>query len=164
MNDLCVALLCLLATTPSQADEVFAGYGVGVFHDADNYTGQMKIAEIGFRHFVFEGVYWQNKIGYWGEGSDDKTRKNSGYYMTGLGMELDLRPFEMRSGYGVGLITTPDSQLGARFPQFNGELYVGLRDKKGDGIGARYNHFSCASLCDPNHGRDAVIIELSTKW
>lgn len=163
MNDLCLAILCLIASAPAHADEGYVSYGVGVFHDADNYTGQMKVAEVGYRHFMFDGVYWQNKIGYWGEGSDDKSRLSSAYGFTSFGMEMNLHPLEIRSGYGIGGITQTDSQLGGNL-QFNGEVYFGLRDKEGDGIGAKYNHISCASLCSPNHGRDNVQIELSIKW
>lgn len=164
MNDFCAALVLLLACGPTHADEAFLGYGVGVFHDASDYAGQMKVAEVGYRHFFFDGLYWQNKVGYWGEGSNDKTRKASGYLSSGLGMEVNLQPVEIRSGYGLAAITTPDSQLGSRFPQFQGELYLGVRDKKGDGIGFQYEHISCASFCSPNEGRDFVILQLSQRW
>jgi len=164
MNDFCLALLCLLASAPTHADEAFVSYGVGVFHDADQWLGQMKIAEGGYRHFVFDGVYVQAKVGYWGEGSNDKERKNSAYAAVAPGMEVDLRPIELRGSYGVAIITTPDTQLGTRFPQFNGEIYIGLRDRRGDGIGIEYQHFSCASFCSPNQGRDAAALQLSLKW
>lgn len=164
MNDFCLALLCLLASAPSQADEVFVGYGVGVFHDADQWVGQMKIAEAGYRHFFFDGVYGQAKVGYWGEGSNDKSRQASGYVAVGAGMEVNLQPVEFRGSYGVAGITTPDSQLGSRFPQFNGEIYFGVRDKHGVGMGVDYQHFSCASFCSPNEGRDAGILQFSKRW
>lgn len=164
MNDFCTGLVLLLACSTAHADEAFLGYGVGVFNDASYYTGQMKVGEVGYRHFLIDGIYWQNKVGYWGEGSDDRTRKSSGYLSTGLGMEVNLQPMEFRSGYGLAGITTPDSQLGARLPQFQGEAYLGVRDKQGDGIGLQYEHISCASFCTPNQGRDFLIIQLSTKW
>ncbi len=164
MNAACAAILCLLAGAPAHADEAFVGYGLGVFNSADEWIGQVKVGEVGYRHFLFDGVYWQNKAGYWGEGSNDKTRRASAWVSSGVGMELDLQPFEMRSGYGLAAISHPDSQLGSRFPQFNGELYVGLRDKEGDGVGFQYEHISCASFCSPNQGRDFVILQLSQKW
>lgn len=164
MNDICLTLLLAIACSTAHADEAFVGYGVGVFHDASEYTGQMKVGEVGYRHFLVDGIYWQNKVGYWGEGSNDKTRSSSGYGSTGFGLEMDLQPLELRSGYGVAFITSPDSQLGSRFPQFNGEAYAGLRDKRGDGIGLQYEHVSCASFCTPNQGRDFLIIQMSMKW
>lgn len=164
MNDFCLGVILLLACADTHADEAFFGYGVGVFNDASEWTGQMKVGEVGYRHFLFSGVYWQNKFGYWGEGSNDKTRKSSAFASTGLGMEVDLQPLEFRSGYGLAGISTPDSQLGASFPQFQGEVYVGVRDKKGDGIGLQYEHISCGSFCNPNQGRDFMTIQLSTKW
>lgn len=164
MNEVCLALLCLLAVSPVHADEAFVGYGVGVFHDSDSWLGQMKLAELGYRHFLIDGIYVQGKVGYWGEGSPDKTRKSSGYGAVGLGLEVSFPTIEFRGGYGVAAITTPDTQLGAVFPQLNGEAYCGVRDKQGDGFGLDYQHFSCASFCSPNEGRDAVTLQLSIKF
>ena len=164
MSDLCLGLILLIACTPTHADEAFVGYGIGIFNDASYNVGQMKVGDLGYRHFLFDGVYWQNKVGYWGEGSPDLSRSSSGFISSGLGLEMDLQPFELRSGYGLAAITSPDSQLGAVFPQFNGDLYAGFRDKKGDGIGLEYNHISCASFCSPNLGRDFIMIQLSQKW
>lgn len=146
------------------ADEAFIGYGVGVFNDANDFLGQNKYAYVGYREFLYKGIYWQEKGGFWGEGSPDQSRKSGGWISSGPGLEMDLEPFEMRSGYGLAAITSPDSQLGAVFPQFNGELYLGLRDKKGDGVGFEYDHISCASFCSPNEGRDFVTVQLSIKW
>ena len=164
MNSLCVALLCALATGPVQTNEAYVGYGVGVFNDADSYIGQMKVAEVGYRYFLLDGIYWQNKIGYWGDASNDKTRSSSGYGASGLGMELSLQPLELRSSVSLAMVTTPDSQLGSAFPQFNEELYAGLRDRMGDGFGFQYEHISCGPFCSPNLGRDFIILQLSRKW
>lgn len=157
-------ILLLLLSNVCVADEAFIGYGVGILHDADHYIGQNKYFELGYRDFLWKGIYWQDKGGFWGEGSPDMTRKAGFWASTGPGMELDLQPFEMRSGWGLAAISTPDSQLGARFPQFNGEVYAGLRDKRGDGVGFQYEHISCANFCNPNEGRDFVTLQLSIKW
>src|SRR5271167_920999 len=141
MNDFCI-LICLLISTPAHADEAFVGYGVGVFHDADQFLGQMKIANIGYRHFLFDGLYWQNKLGYYGEGSGDLTRKSSGFFSSGLGFEVSLLPVEFRGGAALAAITTPDSKLGAVFPQMNEDVSLGVRDKNGNGAALQYNHLS----------------------
>lgn len=159
-----LALLLLFISNLCLADEAFIGYGVGVFNDADQFLGQNKYAEIGYRDFLYKGVYWQFKGGFWGEGSSDQTRKAGFWGSMGPGMEMNLNPLELRSGYGIAAISDPDSQLGAYFPQFDGELYLGLRDKQGDGVGFQYEHISCASFCSPNHGRDFVTVQLSLKW
>lgn len=156
--------LLLLLSNVCLADEAFVGYGVGVFNDANDFVGQNKYAELGYRHFLYKGLYWQGKGGFWGEGSPDQTRKSGFWASTGPGLELDLQPFEMRSGAGIAAISSPDSQLGGYFPQFNEEIYAGLRDKRGDGIGFQYEHISCASFCSPNMGRDFVTVQLSLKW
>lgn len=154
----------LLLSTPVLADEAFLGYGVGILHDADHYVGQNKYAELGYREFIYKGVYWQYKGGFWGEGSSDITRKAGFWVSSGPGFEVDVQPIEIRSGWGLAAISTPDSQLGAYFPQFNGELYLGLRDKQGDGAGVQYEHISCANFCSPNQGRDFIVLQLSLKW
>lgn len=157
-------LLLLLMSSTCRADEAFLGYGLGIFNDAEYFVGQNKYGEIGYRQFLWDGIYWQYKGGFWGEGSPDSTRKAGFWVSTGPGLELDLQPIEIRSGWSIAAISTPDSQLGSRFPQFNGELYFGLRDKKGDGVGIQYEHISCASFCTPNQGRDFLILQLSQKW
>lgn len=159
-------LIMLLLLLPSfcMADEAFMGFGLGVMGDADQHPAQVKLGEFGYRRFMWHGIYWQNKVGYWGEGSDDHTRKGSGYGASGLGLEVKLHPIEIRGGYNLAAITTPDSRLGGRLPQFLGNLGVGFRDWEGDGIGIEYNHISSAGLVMPNHGRDFIVIELSEKW
>jgi len=145
------------------ADEAFVGYGVGIFRGADQFLGQTKYASIGYRDFLYEGLYWQSKLGFIGEGSADQTRKSGGWTSSGFGLETNLSPVELRGGAALAAITTPDSQLGGYF-EFNEDVSIGLRDTRGDGIALQYNHISCASLCSPNLGRDAVMLELSQKW
>jgi hypothetical protein len=160
-------VLLLISTTCFAYDdgETFLGYGVGVFNDAKYYPGQNKYGEIGLRSFLFQGIYLQNKLGYEGEGSPDKTRKSGFWGSSGPGMEIDLRPIEMRAGGGLGFISNPDSQLGGVFPQFNTYFAIGVRDRKGDGMAFEYNHLSSAGLASgANEGRDFVILELSQKW
>ncbi len=157
-----IALLLFLSSI-SNADEAFVGYGLGVFHGADTFLGQTKYLDLGYREFIWEGIYWQNKFGGIGEGSPDLTRKGGGWASTGFGIEVDLSPVELRGGGALAAITTPDSQLGG-YLQMNEDMSLGLRDKKGDGVAFQYNHLSCGSFCSPNLGRDFVIFELSEKW
>lgn len=153
----------LLLSTVAMADEGFVGYGLGVFHGADDFLGQSKYINLGYRADLGAGIYWQTKVGAWGEGGPDLTRKGGGFGSTGVGLEIDLQPIELRGGGALATITTPDSQLGGYF-QFNENMAVGLRDKRGAGIAVEYDHISCGSLCSPNLGRDFIILELSEKW
>lgn len=145
------------------ADEGFVGYGLGILRGADTFLGQTKYLNLGYREFMWEGLYWQNKLGALGEGGPDQTRRGGVYFASGLGLEVDLQPIELRGGGSLAGITSPDSQLGGYF-EFNEDVSLGLRDKKGSGIALQYNHLSCASFCSPNLGRDFVILELSQKW
>lgn len=159
-----LVLFLLLMSSVCFADESSLGFGIGAFGDAKQSMGQVKVGEYSYRSFLIDGIYWQNKVGYWGEGSSDPTRKSSFFGSTGIGMEVDLQPLELRAGYGLAAITNPDSQLGGSFPQFNGDIYIGLRDKKGDGIGIDYMHISSAGLVTPNQGRDFFVLQVSQKW
>lgn len=156
--------LLLLVSMPVHAEEAFASFGVGVFHSAERSLGETKVGNFGFRQELYQGVYWQFKGGYWGDGSGDPSRNGSAFVSTGPGMTVDLRPVEMRAGYGLAAISSPDSYLGGRFPQFQGEIYLGVRDPRGNGIGLEYDHISSAGLVSPNMGRDFVVLQLSQKW
>jgi hypothetical protein len=147
-----------------QNDEYFVGFGVGLAESAVSSAGETKMFNLGERKFLFQGIYWQNKLGYWGDGSGNPQRKSSLFVSSGIGMEVDLAPVELRAGTGLAIISTPDEYLGGRFPQFSEDLGITLRDKHGDGIGLTYSHFSSAGIVSPNIGRDFVTLELSVKW
>ena len=163
-----IALFSLLFTSIAYAnstpEEFFLSYGMGVMGNADYYAGQSKVINAGYRSFIWQGLYLQGKVGYFTEASPDPKRRASAYGSVGLGLEVATGPVEIRSGWGIGAISTPDSQLGGQFPQFNGEAYIGLRDKNGSGIGFQYEHLSSAGIIEPNRGRDFIVLQLSMKW
>lgn len=156
-------LLTCLLTSFAHADEAFVGMGLGAFNTAKGGPGSVKLGQVGHRLDLIEGFYWQNKVGAWGQGANDYGMKSSAYGSSGLGFRVDLTPVEFRAGYGVGLISNPDSYLGGNF-QFNGETYLGLRDRKGNGFGLKYEHISSAGIEMPNQGRDFFVLELSQRW
>lgn len=164
MDDLSVALLLLFLSSNAHAQETFFGYGLGVFHSAKNAPTEVKSINLGYRGELYNGFYWQFKGGYWSDTSGDANRRSSFYFSTGPSILVDLRPIEIRTGIGLAAITNPDGYLGGTFPQFNEELYLGVRDKNGIGIGAKYEHISSGGLVKPNQGRDFILLELSTKW
>lgn len=164
MDNFTLILLALFSSTQAHAQEMFFGYGLGVFNSAKNSPVEVKVSNVGYRLGMSKGFYWQLKGGYWGEGSGDHSRSSSFYVSTGPGLLVDLRPIELRSGWSVATISRPDAYLGGRFPQFNGEIYGGLRDKNDNGIGLKYEHISSAGLVVPNEGRDFVLLEISWRW
>lgn len=155
-------LMCILVSS-AHADEAFTGFGLGAFNTAKGGPGSVKIGQIGHRFDLIEGFYWQNKLGFWGQGANDYGMKSSAYIASGIGFRVDLAPVEFHSGYSLGLISVPDSYLGGPF-QFNGEVYIGLRGKYGNGFGLKYEHISSAGIEMPNQGRDFFILELSQRW
>lgn len=158
-----VVIFSLLISTVAFADEGFVGMGVGAFNTAKGGPGSVKLGQVGHRLDLIDGFYWQNKVGGWGQGSNDYGMKSSGYIASGLGFRVDLTPVEFRAGYSLAGITTPDAYLGGNF-QFNGEAYLGLRDRHGNGFGVKYEHISSAGLEMPNQGRDFYVLELSQRW
>ena len=152
-------LFLLLISISAKADEVFMGYGMGVFNSTDT-----KILNIGYRQDLYGGFYWSYKGGFWADTSGDPTKSSSLFASTGPGFLIDLNPVEIRNGIGLSAISNPDSMLGGAFPQFQEDLSVTLRDIHGNGIGVQYSHVSSAGIYNPNIGRDFVIIELSQRW
>lgn len=163
MKNQIIALLALSSLT-AQADEGFFSFGVGEGNSAKQHTGEVKVGSIGIREELYQGIYLQYKLGFFGDGSGDPTRKGSLFGSIGPGMLIDLHPVEIRAGYGLAAISTPDSYLGGSFPQFQGEAYVGFRDYRGNGIGLSYEHISSAGFSTPNQGRDFMVLQLSQKW
>jgi Lipid A 3-O-deacylase (PagL) len=151
--------LFLLFSIIANADEVFLGYGLGVFNNSDT-----RVVNLGYREDIWQGIYWQNKLGFWSDGSGDPNRGSSLYASSGPGLLIDLDPIEIRNGIGLAIISSPDSYLGGIFPEFNENLYVGLRDKRGNGIGVEYEHLSNAGIYSQNMGRDFLEIQLSQRW
>lgn len=164
MNNLKLAILLFFVSSQAYSEEIFFGYGLGIFNSAKNIPAEVKTINLGYRVELYSGIYWQFKGGYWKDASDDYNRKSSLYLSTGPTMLVDLKPIEVRTGLGLATISVPDSYLGDIFPQFNEELYLGVRDKNGNGIGIKYEHISSAGIVQPNIGRDFVILEISSKW
>lgn len=158
---LALIFISLVLVSHTYADDAFGSFGVGVANSAKNSKGETKVGNLGYREYVAEGIYLQYKGGFYGDGSGDPSRSSSFYASFGPGMLVDLRPVEMRAGYGLAAISAPDSYLGGRFPQFQGEAYFGFRDPKGNGIGLQYEHISSAGFVTPNMGRDFLVLQLS---
>ena len=157
-------LTLLLVSSLAQAEELSIGYGAGILADGNHYIGEVKHLTISYRSTLWDGIYTQYKIGYFGDGSPEPDRNSSFWGSVGLGLEVDLLPVEIRSGWGLAAISNPDSRLGGMFPQLHGDLYLGLRDKRGNGIGVQYCHLSSGGLVSPNYGRDFLLLVLSQKW
>lgn len=144
-------------------DEIYLGYGLGIGESAVHSFPETKVLDVGYRQQIISTFYWNYEAGGWIDSSGDPTRSSSFFVSTGPGLELWLKPFEIRNSWGIAIISNPDSYLGAAFPQFHGELYLGVRDSSGSGIGIKYNHFSSAGVSNPNIGRDFMLLELSQK-
>jgi hypothetical protein len=157
-------LLLLLLSTQVLADEMFLNYGLGVGPSALNSMIETKTVDLGYRYYLLNSIYWQNKFGYWVDNSGNPARHSSAYDSSGLGIVVTEGPVEVRSGIGVAIISTTDAYLGGMFPNFNENLGVGIRDNEGAGFGLDYQHLSSGGIYEPNIGRDFVTLEFSLRW
>ncbi len=142
--------------------EVSFGLGLGIFKSADTFVDQVKIINFEYRKFFMPGFYWSLRAGFWNDQSSGENRNPSGYFSGSAGIKVNTQPIVARCGLGVSAITSPDSYLGGRFPMFNLELFLGLEDGYGNGIGLKYEHISSAGLVMPNLGRDFLLVQLNT--
>jgi len=64
---------------------------------------------------------------------------------------------------GPCVISTPDTLLGGRFPQFATDVGVGFRDKDTFMVFG-YSHISSAGVVRPNKGRDFLTFEAGVQF
>ena len=143
--------------------ESFAKYGIGVYKSAELTAAETKIFSLGFRDDLLGPFVYQYEGGIWFD-SAGSGRKTSAFFDAGLGIEVRSGDLVLRSTHGLAFISTPDSYLGGYFPNFNHDLYVGIRDKTGNAIGLSYKHISNAGLMPPNVGRDFITVDLGIPW
>lgn len=157
-----LALWALMYSTIAQA-ESFLGYGLGIFGSAQYTPAETKVLTLGYRDdFVF-GLKKQWEIGAWFD-SAGHGRSGSGIFSYQIGLEVTPGVFVLRSMHGLAYITNPDAYLGGSFPQFNHDIYLGVRDDRDRAIGLKYKHISSAGIFSPNMGRDFMMVELGVPW
>ena len=152
-------LLALLFLIPSVAHgDSFFRYGVGVFDSAQYGRAETKSFSLGYEEQWFGPIIRQMEAGLFAD-EGGNGRKSSGYANYSIGVEANPGYLVMRSLWGVGAISTPDSMLGGWF-EFNQDLLVGVKDDKGNMIGLDYKHMSSAGIYDPNKGRDFLLVHV----
>lgn len=141
----------------------FWRYGAGVFHTADYGFGESKLFSVGHEANIIGPFVSQLEGGLWTDSSGDG-RKSSGFANASIGVQCTPSIFVIRSIWGVGFITTPDTMLGGSFPQFNHDLLFGFIDEHGIIIGFDLKHNSSAGIFDPNAGRDFGLIHVEVPF
>lgn len=159
-----VTLFVLLTATKALSDEISIAYGLGEAESAVSSAAETKVFEISYRKSIAHAFYWAFEVGGWLDSSGDPNRSSSTFFSTSPGYIVDIGHFEIRNSYGISYVTSPDEYLGGSFPQFHGEVYVGIRDDAGCGFGVKYNHFSSAGIFTPNIGRDFAMLELNKRF
>lgn len=120
-------LILLLISTAFAAD---TSLGVGESSFQANY-----------RESVWDGIYLQFKGAYF----------DGVHVGAGGGLQIDLKPVELRGGLSAGPTT------GQAFLELDKEVYCGLRDRSGNGIGLQYDILSKSS-------RDYFTIQLIQRF
>lgn len=155
-------LLVSLFVSNSATAGSFGRYGVGIFNSAEKSRSETKIFSVGYEEEFFGPFIKQYELGLWVDTAGNG-RKSSGFGSFSLGVEINPGYLVMRSLWGVGAITHPDTILGGHF-QFNQDLFIGVRDNKRRMIGLNYKHISSAGIYNPNKGRDFLTIQVEIPW
>ena len=135
-------LALLVPRVASAYEEGFIGFGPGL--GIDN-----KYLELGHREDLWYNVYWQYKF----------IASHTAITVLGdVGLQIDFKPIELRSGLGMGATSNPDSGNGV-FPQLNSETYIGVRDINGNGIGLQYEY-----LGNFGQGQNFIILQISQRF
>jgi hypothetical protein len=161
MKKLLLPLLALFMSVSANAGS-FGKYGLGIANTAEYGSGTVKNFSLGYNEPWYGPFIQQYEVGLFADNAGHD-RRSSGYAFYSLGVEVDLQPLVLRSLWGLGGITSPDSMLGGWF-QFTQDLLVGLRDRRGNMIGLVYKHISSAGIYSPNRGRDFLTIQVEIPW
>lgn len=149
-------------TSHARADDVYSFYGGPGIVGAQP-TGSTKMFGLRYETHEIRGIYSAYDLGYWsdqlGEG-----RKSSlvGKYQLGILPGAGTGVYG-KAFLGPCIISTPDTALGGRFPQFCTDVGVGVRDST-TMMGVGYSHVSSAGLVRPNRGRDYVVISIGLRF
>lgn len=140
----------------------FGKYGVGIFGSAEYGRAETKVFSLGYEEEWFGPFIHQYELGLFADQGQDG-RKSSGFGFYSAGVEVNPGYLVIRSLWGVGIITSPDTMLGGNF-QFTQDFLVGVRDNKNNMIGLVYKHISSAGLELPNKGRDFLTLQVEIPW
>lgn len=151
----------MLVPQVSSAGTLFR-YGIGIFNSAEYGTAETKVFTLGYEEELFGPFIKQYEVGVYAD-QGGNGRSSSGFGSVSLGIEVNPGYFVLRSLWGIGAITNPDSMLGGWF-QFNQDLLFGVRDNRGNMMGLNYKHISSAGIYIPNAGRDFITIQLEIPW
>lgn len=139
-------------------ENTFYRYGVGVFRSRDYSKTAVKSFSVGRVDNFWGPLVYQYEGGYFGD-SSGHGREGGGFGNASLGVQANPGVFILRSTWGIGGITTPDTMLGGPF-QFNHDLVLGVKGENGAMIGLDLKHISSAGLEKPNLGRDFLLIHV----
>lgn len=156
-----ILFLILGACHRARADS-YTTAALGIFSSAKDSHAESKFFNMGYRDSLILDLSHQAEIGLWTDAAGHG-RKGSGYVAYMIGVEVDNPAILARFMAGPALITSPDAYLGG-VPQFTEALSLGIRDRRGRSMSAKYQHFSSAGIFQPNVGRDFGGIEVSIPW
>lgn len=161
MKYLYAMIAFLLASTPSAlAADYSVKFGPSIQDGEAN--GSSKVFGVRREEDLFHSLGWATEFGGYVD-NGGHGRKSAGV----LRLQLGASPGPQTGVFGkafVGpcFISTPDSQLGGRFPQFCTDVGIGVCDVWSF-MDVGYQHISSAGIRSPNAGRDFLVFELGIR-
>lgn len=139
---------------------IFTKLGFGMFNSALSSSFETKCVSLGYQRSLGDIFVWSNEIGALIDPRNDIGRSSSFMVKSMVGPDLQINWFYIQPMFGIAYLSNTDSYLGTNF-NFTESLGVGVRDKKGTGVGFEYNHMSNAGLSSINVGRDTLSLKIS---
>ena len=156
------ALLALLASAASQAEELHMAYGLGVNVPHSNSVAEVKMVELSYGAHMGPIARMKLSVGGWVDQHEYVGRTSSGYGFYSLGIRSEPGIFFAEAFWGVGGITATDQLLSSHL-QFMGDVMIGVNDLQGRSFGIGYKHISNAGISLPNRGRDAIVLSIGVE-
>ena len=152
-------LAILLLHSQAMGAEMGINYGVALPTDSDFLT-QVKTFAINYS----EGHTLRTKyeVGLYTDPRRGDGRKTSGYASASIGIRPQLKGLLVESFWGLGAITSPDTNLGGAFNFFH-SISIGVIDNQYNSIAFSYKHISSAGIYSPNIGRDFITLNWGFK-
>lgn len=150
-----------LLTKAEDVEALSLKYGVGVAESAKDGHSETKTMSFAYRNSIMGPFVYVVNTGFWTDTRSDLNRHGSLFGSIGPGLYVDAGSVYGEASCGLGVISQKDSMLGGRFPQFDNNMGVGIKDKNNYAIGLNYHHVSSAGIEKPNRGRDFIEVKLT---
>ena len=145
-------LLILLLALNCYADDkdIYLKFNTGI----DDKIGSARLLAVGYQAPFYKILDYQLEGGAFRD--SHQVQSTIAYGSATLGFTVNAQSGTYAKIFaGPALVSSTDSRLSSIF-EFNDDLELGIRDKRGLALGISFKHISNAGLVPPNTGRDFV--------